>query len=189
MKPTDNQQNTDEVELTGVYDKNGNLLKNVYVKIPKQESNTFDASLINAAQPDTQSQTNNNKGNRHLFLGAITGALGSMGGDLGGLANSAGSALGLGDNAGGGLALGAGAAAAGAVARAARQEQHYFDVTKVQLQTNLVEFQGAFNENEYTELRKINIVASRTIGMLSSLEKGVTYRINSRMVEMIDMAS
>ena len=190
----------ESIPLTGVYDKNGNPVKNAFVKIPEAQKKILDAAEMNSVlQKTTASSTENNSSSlikelqdiknlpkndpkRKLFLGAIAGAVtGGAGDAIGGAA----------DMVGGmspGAMVGVGAAGAGLAARTARKEQHNFDKTKIQLEMNFERFKDEYIEYEYTQLRECNIVSARVNGFLSSIEKNLVYRVNNRILEMIDAA-
>jgi hypothetical protein len=170
-----------KVPLTGVYDRNGNPVLNTFVKIP--HFTKYDASRINNFYKNKNQSPNPN---RKLIFGAI-----------GGLVNTATSAVGLGNvvpggqageegNGAMGAAVGIGAAGAGMAARKARKEQFYFDKTRLELQTNMQIFRRDYLDLEYTTLRESNRHAAKINGLLSALENNLVYRLNSRLLEMID---
>lgn len=196
------------VPLTGVFDRNGNPIKNAFVKIPENQKKALDAAQMNnflnptpnPSIPQTRVQTpmtpqspnlqqlNNlppGSQKRRLFLDSITGALGSVTGGVGDAIGGVGGALG-GMNAG--TAVGIGAAGAGMAARTARKEQFYFDKTKIELRMNFEDFRREYMDYEYTELRNCNRLSARINGQLSALEKNLVYRVNNRILEMIDAA-
>lgn len=180
------QPQLQKVPLTGVYDKNGNPVPNTFVKIP--HFTNYDASKItnfyNQQSPNPMNQAQP-KGGRKLIFGA-----------LGGLANTVSGALGMGEVIPGagsgtesgamGAAVGIGAAGAGMAARKARKEQFYFDKTRIELQINMQIFRRDYLDLEYTTLREANRHSARINGLLSALEKNMVYRLNSRLLEMID---
>ena len=161
------------IHLKEVYDKNGHPIKNAFIKISNSKKKALKAARIKSK---ILKQKKTKKSKRKLFLGALTGGLGDM---IGG----AGDAI---SGAPAGAVVGVGAAAAGMAARTARKEQHYFDITKVQLQTNFNDFRKDYLDYEFTELRECNRVSAKINGMLSTIEKDLAYRVNNRILEMID---
>ena len=202
---TNNSQKMTNIPLSGVFDRNGNPVKNAFVKIPESQKKILDAAQMNSiiktdnSIPIQESQSNltfnkelqdiknlsQNTEKRKLFLDAITGGLGAVTGGAGDLIGSAAGAVG---GASPGAMLGVGAAGAGMAARTARKEQHNFDKTKLQLEMNFEMFKNEYMEYEYTQLRECNIVSARLNGTLSSIEKNLVYRVNNRILEMIDAA-
>ena len=193
----------ESIPLSGVFDRNGNPVKNAFVKIPESQKKILDAAEMNSVlaketpTPSSDKTSNfikelqdikqlpQNDPKRKLFLGAITGGLGAL---TGGVGDAIGGAA---DAAGGvspGAMLGVGAAGAGFAARTARKEQHNFDKTKLHLQMNFEMFKKEYMEYEYTQLRECNIISARLNGQLSSIEKNLVYRVNNRILEMIDAA-
>jgi hypothetical protein len=193
----------DNVPLTGVFDRNGNPIKNAFVRIPENQKQAMDAAEMNhflnpssanssptpmATQPQNLQNLKNldpNDPKRKLFLDSITGALGSVTGGVGDAIGGVGGAIG-GMNAG--TAVGIGAAGAGLAARQGRKEQFYFDKTKLELRMNFEDFRREYMDYEYTELRNCNRLSARINGQLSALEKNLVYRVNNRILEMIDAA-
>lgn len=113
-----------------------------------------------------------------------------MGGLTGGLTSLTGGAnklLGTEEgSAAGGIALGVGAAGAGMAARKGRQQKHHMEVMKISLRMNFYSFQKELTNTEITELQNINRVSARLNGLLNSLEKNLIYRVNNRILEMMD---
>ena len=126
---------------------------------------------------------------RKLFLDSITGALGSVTGAVtGGVGDAIGGVGGALGGMNAGTAVGIGAAGAGLAARKGRKEQFYFDKTKLELRMNFEDFRREYMDYEYTELRNCNRLGARINGQLSALEKNLVYRVNNRILEMIDAA-
>lgn len=162
------------VHLQEVYDKNGNPIKNAFLKLSDSQKKSLHSKNIKSKKKDPK---------RKLFLDSITGALGAVTGGTGDLIGGAGEAV---AGAPTGALIGVGAAGAGMAARTARKEQHYFDMTKVQLKTNFEDFRRDYLDYEFTELRECNRVSARINGQLSQIEKDLAYRVNSRILELID---
>jgi len=197
----------DTVPLTGVFDRNGNPIKNAFVKIPDNQRQAIDAMEMNKlntpsqksiAQPQILNLPPNqnidlqkiknlppNDPHRKLFLDAIGGLASSV---TGGVGDAIGGVTGAVGGMSAGTAVGIGAAGAGMAARTARKEQFYFDKTKIELEMNFETFRREYMDYEYTELRNCNRVSARINGQLSALEKNLVYRVNNRILEMIDAA-
>lgn len=170
------------ISLSGVFDRNGNPINNAFIKVPLNPNGSIDAStLANAAQI---SANNAKQGKRGLMLGNLMGA---VSGGLGSITGGANKLLGAEEgSAAGGIALGVGAAGAGMAARKGRQEKHYMEVTKITLRMNFYGFQKELTDTEITELQHINRLNARLNGLLNSLEKNLIYRVNNRILEMMD---
>lgn len=170
------------ISLSGVYDRNGNPISNAFIKVPVNSNGSIDAStLANAAQISGNSAA---KGKRGLMLGGLMGA---VSGGLGSMTGGANQLLGAEEgSAAGGIALGVGAAGAGMAARKGRQQEHYMEVTKITLRMNFYGFQKELTDTEITELQHINRTSARLNGLLNSLEKNLIYRVNNRILEMMD---
>lgn len=206
------QSKMDKVPLTGVYDRNGRPIQNAFVQIPDTQKQILDAVKVNAflnppvvansritqapmptasLQQNVQELNNLAAGDpkRKLFLDSITGALGSVASSVtGGAGDLLGSAGGAIAGAPTGALVGVGAAGAGMAARKARKEKFYFDKTRLELQMNFEDFKKEYMEYEYTELRNCNRISARINGQLGALEKNMVYRVNNRILEMIDIA-
>ena len=126
---------------------------------------------------------------RKLFLDSITGALGSVTGGVGDMIGGAAGAV-TGEDGNGGISTGAvvgiGAAGAGMAARKARKDKFHFDKTQFELKINFEEFRKQYVDFEYYELVQCNRLSARINGSLSSIEKNMVYRVNNRILEMID---
>lgn len=193
-----------KIPLTGVFDKNGQPVQNTFIKVPEVNPG-LDASQINNYMNNQNpnfinqkipQQFGPNQGppkkNRKLFFDAIGGLVSSATKSVSGLLGSpSGGEDGQGSGVLGALAtpgggVGMAAAGAGMMARKARKEQFYFDKTQLELQTNFQSFRSEYLELEYSTLRECNIHSAKINGLLSSLEKNMVYRLNSRILEMID---
>ena len=134
-----------------------------------------------------QKSLTSNDPKRKLFLGAIMGGLGdaagAVTGGVGDLVGGAGEAVG---GASPGAVLGVGAAGAGLAARKARKDKFHFDKTQLELGINFEEFRKQYIDFEYSNLRECIRETSRINGNLSSMEKNLVYRVNNRILEMVD---
>ena len=126
---------------------------------------------------------------RKLFLESLGGALGSVTGGVGNMIGGVTGAV-TGEDGGGGISTGAvvgiGAAGAGMAARKARKDKFHFDKTQFELKINFEEFRKQYVDFEYYELVQCNRLSARINGSLSSIEKNMVYRVNNRILEMID---
>ena len=175
-----------------MYDKNGIPVQNAFIQIPQKQKEEIDAGAMNNrlnVNPNFFNNVNKNniqnnvsnlnainntdQNKRKLFLDQIGGLLGSANESMGGALP--------------GVAVGVGAAGAGMAARQGRKDQFYFDKTKIELDTNFNEFKKEYTDYEYSELRRININAARLNGSLNCLEKNLVYRVNNRILEMMDL--
>lgn len=208
----------DTVPLSGVFDKNGNPLQNVFMDIPDSDkkqlekkevqpletaknlevtkevnmSNNLETETKASPSPeneDTSSSEDLKSSNNNLDLSNLKKKIEEIKALP---ADNPKRKLFL-DAIGGalstpGAAVGVGALGAGMAARTGRKEQFYFDKTKIELDMNLQNFRSDYLEYEYTALRDCNLYVSRIDGRLESLQNNLVYHINNRVLEMIDLS-